>query len=331
MDEREAKEAGAQQPDDSGAAGTTTDTETDIKTTSTTGSGNAGTTPQPTQAASPQQVLDELNKSQREAEANAKRFSDQSQALKTDIAALQKAQGETGDTATAYGKARPSLEQQREDLEAYIEKKKENIERAVGPKKGQVDAAATVVEDEAKKLESGRETQRTELVKLAKDRLGEERYLAAAREDLDAEKARQNTIKGRLTRLTELQQELDAAEEAGEGVRMYAVYTEFVRQLGLAGDELEPVDGYRKDLEASWAKLYAAQGALRDATQLEAEKQRELQGTKDELARLDAKRIDEILKRVPEDTGTGTGGSGGSGSGGGGSGGSTSTPSRATA
>jgi chromosome segregation ATPase len=253
----------------------------------------------------PQSLLDELKSMQEQADAEARKHTSRSQALQADIGALAKDLDATTKAADASAKNRSSLDQQLGERKTYIGDKTQVIVAAIGDDRDDIDKAWDAVQADLRNLRQGRDQQRTQLGQLLDAQAQKQRDADLAREQFVAVTERLTGVQGRIAKLTALRARIEAAEDASNAADMYSSLREFNFQLGRATEELEssdpkPVSAYRRKLEDAWRTLNEKQQALRDATQARSEKQAELDQTKAKIERLEANRVDEVLKRFAE-------------------------------
>lgn len=244
----------------------------------------------------PKIVLDELNTALQEASAAASESKEALDALKADIDALNKAYDAVGKAVEDYGKGRSSLHQQLSERKTYIDGKRPLIENAIDDRKDEADRAWDDLGKRLQDLEKQRQHRWHELAQAQEDLRQKEKARDQANGAFEGLKGRQAAIADRLKRLGDLKTYIEAAEDRNDADAMYVALREYELQWGRANEDLKEADAYRAEFEAAWATLNQRDAEVRKAAQKRSQAQNRFDLTKAELERLQAHRVEEILR-----------------------------------
>jgi len=148
-----------------------------------------------------QTVLDALNKALQKASQEAARSQEESKALDADVKALAAAYATVGKAVEAYGKNRPSLEQQRGAQKDYIDKQEDLILGAIDDRREEVDGVWGDVEKQIDHLGTQLDRDRATLVEKSRGYEDKQQAAQDAQAALDEVNNRQAIVNAWLQQL----------------------------------------------------------------------------------------------------------------------------------
>jgi chromosome segregation ATPase len=250
----------------------------------------------PAASKSPQEILDGLSRQLQEADAEAAESKQASESLKADITSLKAAFDTVGKAVDDYDKGRPGLRQQLQDRKDYLDGKRSLIEKAIGDRKDDADNAWDAFRQHLQDVRHQLQDRQDQLTQARQELAQKQQARDDARAAFDALMGRKAQVADRLKKLGDLKTFIEAAEDDNDAAAMYVALREHDLQSKLAGDDLLEVVAYREALETAWRNLDQAQTDVRDAEQQCARAQNQYDLLKGEPDRLQARRIQEVLK-----------------------------------
>jgi DNA repair exonuclease SbcCD ATPase subunit len=192
------------------------------------------------------------------------------------------------------------------ERKTYIDGKRPLIENAIDDRKDEADKAWDDFRKRLQDLDQQRQHQWEQLVQAEEDLTKKQKARDQANDAFQALNGRQAVIADRLKKLGDLKTYIEAAEDRNDADAMYVALREFDLQWRRANEDLKEVDAYRAELEAAWATLNERDADVREAARTRSQARNAFDLTKAELERLQANRVEEVLRvlaAIPASTG----------------------------
>ncbi len=247
--------------------------------------------------------LEGLKEELKAAETDIDKKSRERDALKADVAYLEKKISEVHQVVNSYSTVFESIDKDKTDLDDYVVTKLNRVNVALSvDEKEEVDKKIAEVEFEIKTLKENIETLNNnyEIAKSSFEAVQKE--LNERQGDFDRKKTYQSEIANKMKTLKNLRDLIEKADGKKEFPKMYFLVTELQKKLQKDDDstdfKLKPMDEFENDFEDAWMKLNKAKEDFRNKEEIMRTTQKDLEKEQRAYDEKKAKREIDILERI---------------------------------